>query len=924
MEQPKSKALALSWVITTLNIESTEKCLQDRADPNYVIKPDGATPFLLHADNIGQPFFEEVFILLLQSGADTNSKRTRAIFGTFLERCIFVYILVNRGLPVNSRRDIDEETYFQGLSLVINYLSSEAGIDVNQINRYGDTILSNTIKHSLFFAVKNKGCQGFEKLLLFLNKFNFDWNVPTQGGMTPLHWLCTVNDTQSEIAIPEKILEAAIAGGANIEAVTIFGWSALHVACTCGSYGMVKALVGHGTNLQIKDKFGMTPLDIALQGVRRSHIKNHDPVNANETLVAFLRNKMNNFTAERSQFMAQEGEEKEAYLSMFPCFQAYIESNDEGIIHELRGSSTEFIRKLFEAPKMGYLADTDEVQQVSKDVERLMKRLAQEIGNMDPLFQCEAGLSGSVAECTKIGTPEEADYNFYMKEFEACTIIPKERSTSAQLKPPETDTAHFTPYLKQENGKMFLDAWHLKHHFIGLVTKALSKKDIWRDLRLRWIVSDVVDGHVFYNTLYLMWMGSNYTGMLLSIDIMPAILFGQWPDGFINPQSHLLPDHVRNSKCCVVIKHETFQLSACLLECYMMQTFPQIPKLAYILWKIVLNALKYVGVRDILPCSYDLKNALFYIMDDIVKTKQGAGMSESVEQGPGMSESGEQGPGMSESGEQGPGMSESGEQGPGMSESGEQGPGMSVSGEQGPGMAELREQGPGILESGEQGLGISESGEQGPGMSELREQGPGMSESGEQGPGMLESGKHRTGMSGEHESSMLKSEDHEPSMSESREHVLNMSESGEQGPGMPDLGEQRPGISDLGEHGHSKLESGEHEPNKLESGEHEPSMLESREHASLQTNTEPKIMQLEALMTTVKHPKELTDENIEHIRRLTVAILQRTQYSYAKTPGYEHYTKYAFRSGIHFKSRLQKNVNFWERTRKKLTVILDQ
>ena len=68
-------------------------------------------------------------------------------------------------------------------------------------------------------------------------------------------------------ATEAEIIDAArlcLEAGADINAVNDAGQTALHFAVTGREDGFLKFLAGHGARLDIKDRQGRTPLDVAL------------------------------------------------------------------------------------------------------------------------------------------------------------------------------------------------------------------------------------------------------------------------------------------------------------------------------------------------------------------------------------------------------------------------------------------------------------------------------------------------------------------------------------------------------------------------------------------------------------------------------------------------------------------------------------
>ena len=63
-----------------------------------------------------------------------------------------------------------------------------------------------------------------------------------------------------------QVVSMLLQKGANVDSMTRFGATALHVACQHGHYDIVRELLQHGANVAVKDRDGFTPLDWAAKG----------------------------------------------------------------------------------------------------------------------------------------------------------------------------------------------------------------------------------------------------------------------------------------------------------------------------------------------------------------------------------------------------------------------------------------------------------------------------------------------------------------------------------------------------------------------------------------------------------------------------------------------------------------------------------
>ena len=94
----------------------------------------------------------------------------------------------------------------------------------------------------------------YEKLQRFF-KNNLIIDIPTESGMTPLHYACQNGN--------KKIVDLLIDLGANINSIDRKGNSCLHYAVYSGNESLVKKLVMYGINKNIKNIEGDLALNIA-------------------------------------------------------------------------------------------------------------------------------------------------------------------------------------------------------------------------------------------------------------------------------------------------------------------------------------------------------------------------------------------------------------------------------------------------------------------------------------------------------------------------------------------------------------------------------------------------------------------------------------------------------------------------------------
>ena len=95
--------------------------------------------------------------------------------------------------------------------------------------------------------------------------------VAVQDGTTPL--MAAVGMAQNDARLAEEaraleVVKVLVEGGADVNATNRGGQTALHGATRAGRNTIVEFLAEHGAALDVKDKQGRTPLDVAQNPIR--------------------------------------------------------------------------------------------------------------------------------------------------------------------------------------------------------------------------------------------------------------------------------------------------------------------------------------------------------------------------------------------------------------------------------------------------------------------------------------------------------------------------------------------------------------------------------------------------------------------------------------------------------------------------------
>ena len=257
--------------MTPLLYAARQGCLQcvkylvaGHADLNLA-DPEGITPMLIATEN----FNFDIAAYLLKSGADVNR------WDWWGRTPLYAAVDLNT-LPYGGRADhisMDDTTPLALIGMML-----DAGANPNaQLklfppyralgpDRGGDTLL--TIGTTPLLRAARAGDAPVIRLLLAHHALP---DLGNNADVTPLMAAAGVGTTgvdtrgkyktQAEASAAIRLL---VAGGANVNAVDVRGLTALHGAALLGFDDVVRTLAAQNARLDVKDKRGITPLDMAL------------------------------------------------------------------------------------------------------------------------------------------------------------------------------------------------------------------------------------------------------------------------------------------------------------------------------------------------------------------------------------------------------------------------------------------------------------------------------------------------------------------------------------------------------------------------------------------------------------------------------------------------------------------------------------
>lgn len=245
-------------------LECVKALAAGHADLNLA-DPEGITPMLIATEN----FNFDIAAYLIKQGADVNR------WDWWGRTPLYAAVDLNT-LPYGGRPDhisLDDTTSLKLIGLLL-----DAGANPNAqlklfppyrslgADRGGDSLL--TIGTTPLLRAAKAGDAPAIKLLLAHHALP---DLGNNSDITPLMAAAGVGTTgvdtrgkyktQAEASAAIALL---VAGGANVNAADVRGLTALHGAALLGFDDVIRTLAAQKAKLDVKDKRGMTPLDMAL------------------------------------------------------------------------------------------------------------------------------------------------------------------------------------------------------------------------------------------------------------------------------------------------------------------------------------------------------------------------------------------------------------------------------------------------------------------------------------------------------------------------------------------------------------------------------------------------------------------------------------------------------------------------------------
>ena len=488
-------------------------------------------------------------------------------------------------------------------------------------------------------------------------KHGMDFNTRDRWGRSPLV------SVMKHKPLPDLLRKLVVEGKGDVNGRDVRGSTPLHFAAYHNYPEQVELLRSFGADQNALDELGDKPLDTArrhcslqCQKILDAGDQNASETPKNEEFVQILVNMPTSIPS--------------SSIKSVQAVQTVLglQENLDGFLDHLM--TTFYLRPLEAA---------EEAEAVVSAVNALVESLCVQIAAYDSRFEMSVFPTGSNAEGTKVGRPDEFDFVLCLDKLNDKTEIfmTEECRETGYACLRFTETPLSEEYLPFSDVDGYFLALPFLQLFFKYAKRALNETEMWTTGNLYYNFEDkmvVLQGKPVFN-FSVYWMGSTFKQLKVSIDLVPAVYKrGWWPPNIdvkeiplmnerifaagcflmlqtrtqdFDSKRHLLNDSV--SHTCNVFggesdfpKRRMLRISATPAEIALMKSLPETFRHAYALAKIVKTKemcpeieinelptrsyLKQKKFQEQTPSpvkpsglikSYMLKNCIFYVLQEM-------------------------------------------------------------------------------------------------------------------------------------------------------------------------------------------------------------------------------------------------------------------------------------------------------------------
>ncbi len=436
---------------------------------------------------------------------------------------------------------------------------------------------------------------------------------------SPMHMLAF--ETQRSLEDLEQKMQTMIQLGFRFTDCDSNGRVPYHLACLCHNSTYLLCALKLDQNMRHSllavDNLGRTPLDYLIYVSATA-------LNSKPLLGVLVTGLDLELTHQQWQQLADAGgnEYNENWAKLQKVCEAFkpqMQTNDLQKLMETFPQidfRNEDIRRIFQHPHIG-LTDLKQLcnQQRIVAVMDLLQAIGTEMGKIDPLFECTAGLKGSIQENAKCGIMDELDTSMKLvnaTDLFTVSLDTQESQTYCKL------ASINQRYLKFQGSEQF-DSISFCADFWLLFLLAIDSEAVRLLLARQKIVLENCkrkNGFVGMVNISCVW-GASWRS--ISVDVAPCVENTELDDYLA-----LLRTRHYENKMLGTEFQRGLELSSSLKDWNLLQYFPEEVMLGYTLVKILRSVTEsfqtadgdILTVEDILP-SYLIKTALLWILDEL-------------------------------------------------------------------------------------------------------------------------------------------------------------------------------------------------------------------------------------------------------------------------------------------------------------------
>ncbi|XP_029202791.2 serine/threonine-protein phosphatase 6 regulatory ankyrin repeat subunit C-like isoform X2 [Acropora millepora] len=595
--------------------------------------------------------------LLLDTGADPNQQDSRGLSALHLAIMHDIYFVELTTLLLSSCKSIKFEVKSLSGENFLHLLFKRPLYEENAVQFLEELLWGKFIPESVFPLLLNmQNVNGLTPFCLYMSNpfeekkifkqllaLGAEATFADNLGETPLMKACFLNNVNYALALIDH--------GALINSQDIFGRSTVYRARSAET---VSFLLERGVDLQTVDKFGRSVLcqNLLVSDLDCVEFLIHKGGNVNQPdgygscplhYAAYTDNiDLIKLLLEQKAdpcLMDQEGHTAQDVATIHKCRNALqifqgVEIKETSAscmtahdllwcdVHELRHpEETCDLSKLKKLKLTGDVVSVcDEVLQehsillsvhhrenekICKSMACLMETIAQRMGEVEELFTTSVLPSGSVAEGTKTGDPDEFDFIFCLTKFaDACDVMEEETSKinglvkgRSKTEPAPKVSSHFF------DDAGFIVTQNLRVAFNQVLSRIIQEEMTWRNSSF--VLNGFSDGSEEIErpafSVQLIWISCHHKYLDVSVDIVPAIYPRSWWPQHVNTTAlPLMTKPVEAEGCLLLVLSQeergpeedsefNLRISCLPAERHLMTKLPQEVKDAYMLAKVLVR-----------------------------------------------------------------------------------------------------------------------------------------------------------------------------------------------------------------------------------------------------------------------------------------------------------------------------------------------